>query len=151
MYEPTTGKNVVKYNNQNQADKPASCIRRVNIEIAGISAAIKYAHKIDPTLNVKPPISPNGALSIYAANNITNTNARHTNTFINQDHQYSERDDVPRHSVKPRRQNAQYAANMFVYLTLLSLLEPHTHTPFLQLHDFLSQPHGQEPFLILFF
>ena len=43
------------------------------------------------------------------------------NHVIKYDHQYSEREEVPAHSVKPRRQKAPYASNILVYF-LLSLI-----------------------------
>lgn len=40
------------------------------------------------------------------------------NHVIKYDHQYSEREEVPAHSVKPRRQKAPYASNILVYFLL---------------------------------
>ena len=118
IYEPINGTKENRYNNQNHADNPASCIRRVNIEIAGTNAHITNKKNDAVNTIVKTPAPPNNALSTKIAMTENKTNKQHATTFANHDSQYSEREEVPAHSLYPRRQNARYAANILVYLTL---------------------------------
>lgn len=65
------------------------------------------------------PKSPASTYSIAATIHPKNPHAQISKQLTKYVHQYSERDEVPAHSENPRRQNAPYARNIFVYVLLV--------------------------------
>lgn len=106
-------------NNNHHALKPASCKRLAVIEIDGINIANAKINKpIDKIIEIGDHAPPIIGKPLTTIRNIQKIEI---NQFIKKDHQYSEREEVPAHSVKPRRQKALYASNILVYF-LLSLI-----------------------------